>query len=252
MPPTSIRSHGGDRAIEDQRDPGRHGRSLRRRGRASRRSSTPAPWRPTLAELRQLGPRLRRRRRRLAPHHRLRRRPRPRPGAVRRRADVLPARHRLPPRQARPRRPPHRHLGADHHGYIDRDGGRHRGPEPSARGPRDHHRPERRAAARRRGGEALQAPGRHHPLGRTSSTRSAPTPPASPTSSSRSTRSWSSTSTSSCSGRWTTRSSTCRWPTPAWPASPATPPARASSASRWRTVDLDVLTHHREHEILTS
>ena len=157
---------GRDRAIEDQRQTlAEHGRRLRpvverdgarRRRRHGGHAGRAAPARP----------RVRRRRRRLAAHHRLRRRPRPRARAGQRRADVLPARHRLPPRQAGPGRPPHRHLGRRPPRLRGADEGRHPGAQPSARGPRDHHRPERRAAARRRGGQALEAQGRHHPAAR--------------------------------------------------------------------------------------
>ena len=114
-----------------------------------------------LAELARAGPRLRERGRGLAAHHRVRRRQGPGADPLRRRADLLRGRHRLPPRQARARRRapdrpagrrPPRLRAADEGG----DRGARRRPGP-LRGADHAARPRRRA---RRAGADVEAQGR--------------------------------------------------------------------------------------------
>ena len=81
-------------------------------GSASGRSSSPAPSRQTLADLRAHGVVYDADGAMWLRTHRLRRRQGPRAGQVRRRVHLPAARHRLPPRQVRPRlRPAHRRVG---------------------------------------------------------------------------------------------------------------------------------------------
>ena len=151
------------------------------------------PGRPARARRR-----LRRRRRGVAALDRLRRRQGPRARQERRRVHLPAARHRLPPRQVRPRlRPAHRRVGRRPPRLRAAHEGRRRGARAT--------RPTSsrsvitqlvRAPHGRPAGQALEAHRRHHRAPRRRSTRSAPTRPASPTCCSRSTRRRPSTSTS--------------------------------------------------------
>ena len=122
--------------------------------------------------------------------------------------------------------------GADHHGYVPRMKAAMQalGHDPDELECADH--PAGQPAPGRRAGALLQADRRHHRAAPTCSTRSAPTRPGSPTCCSRSTPPRPSTSTSSRARPRTTRSSTSRWPTPGSGRSSGWPPSGASSASR--------------------
>ena len=59
-----------------------------------------------------------------------------------------------------------------------------------------------------------------------------------------------STSACSCSSRWRTRSSTCRWRTPGSPASAGAPPSEGVERGPLADADLSLLTHDRELDLL--
>ena len=186
--------------------------------------------------------------------HRVRRRQGPGAGQERRRAHLPAARHRLPPRQVRPGLRAARSTCGAPITTATSPGCmaamQALGHDPDELEVVDHARWSRLLRGGERG-QALQAHRRHHRARATCSTRSVPTPPASPTSSSRSTRRRRSTSTSSRRSPWTTRSSTCRWPTPA--------SARIARVAAERGVErrelgrrstCPLLVHDRELEVL--
>ena len=221
----------------------RHGRRLRHvvQRAVARRQPAPSKRRSTTSRPRRG---LRERRRHVAAQHRLRRRQGPRARQVRRRVHLPAARHRLPPRQVRPWfRPAHRRVGCRPPRLRGADEGRHAGARPRSRRARDHPRPARAPRAGRRAGAAVEARRRHRAARRRARRGRSRRRPGSPTCCSRSTARRPSTSTWSPRRPWRTRSSTCRWPTPASPASRVgrgggrrTGAARPTSTCRcWRT-----------------
>ena len=194
----------------------RHGRRASTPGSASGRWSSPAPSTPPSPTCGPAASSYDADGAVVAAHHRLRRRQGPRARQVRRRAHLPAARHRLPPRQVRPRlraadrrlgrRPPRLRAAAE--------GRRRRRSATTPTSSRSSLGQLVKLVRGRRAGAAVEARRRHRRALATCSTRSAPT-------SARLTFLLQSIDTRqtfdldvSRARRWRTRSSTCRWPTP--------------------------------------